>query len=80
MWGCTRLIVLFRRSAACDIARIPVRERLSSTSVASVLNSGVAMGSKLFGGPFPGGPSRLFFHMVSISVNVGAGVSGSGVV
>jgi len=68
-----------RRSVACDIARIHVRESLSRTSVDSVLNSRVAMESKLFGGPFPGGTSGLFFHMVSISVNIGAGVSGSGV-
>ena len=80
VWGRFRFIVSLRWFAACDIARIPVRESLSSTSVASVLNCWVAIGSKLFGGPFPAGPSELSFHMESTSVNIGVGVSGSGVV
>ena len=65
-------------SAACDISRIPVRESLSSVSVASVLNCRVAIGSKLLDGPFPDDPLGSSFHMESVSVYIGVGISWSG--
>ena len=64
-----------RRSAACDIARIPVRESRSSVSVASVLNSQVDMGLNFSLGPFPVVPSESSFHMECVRVNIGVGVS-----
>ena len=67
-WDCSRFIELLRRSAAKDISRIPVLESLSSVSVASVLNSWVAIGSNPFCGPVPFVPLGPSFHMVSLSV------------
>jgi hypothetical protein len=40
----------------------------------------VAIGSNLSDGPFPVEPLGSFFHMESVSVYIGAGVSWSGVV
>ena len=68
-------IVSLSASAAADMLRIPVRDNLSSVSVASVLNSQVAIGSKLLLGPFPVVPSGVSFHMESVSVKIGMGVS-----
>ena len=68
-------MVSFRRSAASEISRMPVLESLSSVSVASVLNSSVAVGSKLLLGPFPVVPSVSLFHMESVRVNIGLSIS-----
>ena len=68
----------FRRSAASEISFMPVRESLSSVSVASVLNSNVAVGSELLLGPFPVVPSASSFHMDSVRVNIGLSISVSG--
>ena len=62
-------------SAAADMLRRPVRDNLSSVSVASVLNSQVAIGLKLQLGPFPFVPSGVSFHMESVSVKIGVGES-----
>lgn len=76
---CFRMIVSLRRSAASDISIIPVCDSLSSVSVARVLNSRVEVGLKLTLGPFPVEPSLPFFHMESVSVNIGVGISVFGV-
>ena len=68
-------IMSFSASAAADMLRIPVRDNLSSVSVASVLNSQVAIGSKLLLGPFPFVPSGVSFHMESVSVKIDVSVS-----
>ena len=81
MLVCPKVIIFLRRSAAFDMSCIPDLDSLSSVSVASVLNSQVAIGLNLLAGPFPLDPSGLSFQMVSISVNMGVGVpdlSGSG--
>ena len=73
--GVTVVIVSLSASAAADISRIPVRESRSSVSVASVLNSQVDVGLNFLLGPFPGVPSESSFHMESVRVNIGVGVS-----
>ena len=60
----------FRRSAASEISLMPFLESLSSVSVASVLNSGVAVGSKLLLGPLPAVPSASTFHRTTVKMGV----------
>lgn len=73
--GGALVIVSLSASAAADISRIPVRESRSSVSVASVLNSQVDVGLNFLLGPFPVAPSESSFHMESVSMNIGVGIS-----
>lgn len=75
MWGEALVIVSLSAVAATDISRIPVRDSRSSVSVASVLNSQVAVGLNFLLGPFPVVPSESSFHMESVSLKSGVGVS-----